>query len=51
LALGLTGPVAGWVAGYYALDTIYLLAAVVVVLAFLLVLRIYLQQRVGLRHL
>jgi predicted MFS family arabinose efflux permease len=37
LALGLTGPLAGWVAGYYALDTIYLLAAVVVVLAFLLV--------------
>ncbi|WP_434641049.1 MFS transporter [Klebsiella sp. I138] len=50
LALGLTGPVAGWVAGYYALDTIYLLAAVVVVLAFFLVLRVYLQQHTGLHR-
>mgnify|MGYP002639274979 FL=1 len=50
LALGLTGPLAGWVAGYYALDTIYLLAAVVVVLAFLLVFRVHLQQRAALRH-
>ena len=39
LALGLTGPVAGWVAGYYALDTLYLLAAVVVAMAFILLLR------------
>ncbi|MCP6629467.1 MFS transporter, partial [Klebsiella pneumoniae] len=50
LALGLTGPLAGWVAGYYALDTIYLLAAVVVVLAFLLVFRVHLQQRAASRH-
>ncbi|HDS7216910.1 TPA: MFS transporter [Klebsiella aerogenes] len=40
LALGLTGPVAGWVAGYYALDTLYLLAAVVVAMAFILLLRV-----------
>jgi len=46
----LTGPLAGWVAGYYALDTIYLLAAVVVVLAFLLVFRVHLQQRAASRH-
>ena len=44
LALGLTGPVAGWVAGYYALDTLYLLAAVVVAMAFILLLRVRLQQ-------
>lgn len=48
LALGLTGPVAGWVAGYYDLETIYLLAAAVVALAFILILRIYLQQRAAL---
>lgn len=48
LALGLTGPLAGWVAGYYELETIYLLAAAVVALAFILVLRIYLQQRAAL---
>jgi len=48
LALGLTGPVAGWVAGYYDLETIYLLAAAVVTLAFILTLRIYLQQRAAL---
>ncbi|CAM3255796.1 hypothetical protein SB6411_02276 [Klebsiella spallanzanii] len=50
LALGLTGPIAGWVAGYYDLETIYLLAAVVVALAFILILRIYLQQRAGLQR-
>ncbi|WEJ91074.1 MAG: MFS transporter [Klebsiella huaxiensis] len=50
LALGLTGPVAGWVAGYYDLDTIYLLAAVVVALAFILILRIYLRQRADLQR-
>ncbi|MDK6765252.1 MFS transporter, partial [Klebsiella aerogenes] len=44
LALGLTGPVAGWVAGYYALDTLYLLAAVIVAMAFILLLRVRLQQ-------
>lgn len=48
LALGLTGPVAGWVAGYYTLDTIYLLAAAVVVLAFILIFRVYRQQRASL---
>ena len=48
LALGLTGPGAGWVAGYYDLETIYLLAAAVVTLAFILTLRIYLQQRAAL---
>ena len=48
LALGLTGPLAGWVAGYYELETIYLLAAAVVALAFILVLRIYLLQRAAL---
>lgn len=48
LALGLTGPVAGWVAGYYDLETIYLLAAAVVALAFILILRIYLQRRAAL---
>lgn len=50
LALGLTGPIAGWVAGYYGLETIYLLAAVVVALAFILIFRIYLQQRAGLQR-
>jgi hypothetical protein len=45
LALGLTGPLAGWVAGYYDLATLYLLAAIVVVFAFLLILRVHLQQR------
>ena len=33
LALGLTGPLAGWVAGFYDLATLYLLAAIVVALA------------------
>ncbi len=33
LALGLTGPLAGWVAGFYDLATLYLLAAIVVVFA------------------
>ncbi|VTN09098.1 major facilitator superfamily transporter [Raoultella terrigena] len=50
LALGLTGPVAGWVAGYYSLGTIYLLAAAVVVMAFILIFRVYLQQRAALRR-
>jgi predicted MFS family arabinose efflux permease len=45
LALGLTGPLAGWVAGFYDLATLYLLAAIVVVFAFLLILRVHRQQR------
>lgn len=45
LALGITGPVAGWIAGYYQLDSIYLIAAVVVALAFILILRVHLAQR------
>ncbi|MFG0518870.1 MFS transporter [Kluyvera intermedia] len=45
LALGITGPVAGWIAGYYQLDSIYLIAAIVVVLAFILILRVHLAQR------
>jgi MFS family permease len=45
LALGLTGPLAGWVAGFYDLATLYLLAAIVVVFAFLLILRVQRQQR------
>lgn len=45
LALGITGPVAGWIAGYQGLDSIYLLAAVVVAIAFALILRVYLMQR------
>lgn len=49
LALGLTGPLAGWVAGYYDLATLYLLAAIVVVFAFLLILRVHLQQRAAVR--
>lgn len=45
LALGITGPVAGWIAGYYQLDSIYLIAAIVVALAFILILRVHLAQR------
>ncbi|MGL5968037.1 MAG: MFS transporter, partial [Kluyvera sp.] len=45
LALGITGPVAGWIAGYYQLDSIYLIAAIVVACAFVLMLRVYLTQR------
>ena len=45
LALGITGPVAGWIAGYQGLDSIYLIAAVVVAMAFALILRVYLMQR------
>lgn len=45
LALGLTGPLAGWVAGFYDLATLYLLAAIVVVFAFLLILRVQRQRR------
>ena len=45
LALGITGPVAGWIAGYYGLESIYLIAAVVVAMAFVLLLRIFLSQR------
>ncbi|MDR6247776.1 putative MFS family arabinose efflux permease [Klebsiella variicola] len=45
LALGLTGPLAGWVASFYDLATLYLLAAIVVVFAFLLILRVQRQQR------
>lgn len=48
LALGLTGPIAGWVAGYYDLQTIYLLAAAVVAVAFILIMRVYQQQRASL---
>ena len=45
LALGITGPVAGWIAGYHGLDSIYLLAAIVVAMAFVLIFRVYLSQR------
>ena len=45
LALGITGPVAGWIAGYYGLESIYLIASVVVAMAFVLILRVYLSQR------
>lgn len=45
LALGITGPVAGWIAGYYQLDSIYLIAAIVVALAFILILRVHIAQR------
>lgn len=45
LALGITGPVAGWIAGYYGLESIYLIAAVVVAMAFALLLRVFLSQR------
>ena len=45
LALGITSPVAGWIAGYYQLDSIYLIAAIVVALAFILILRVHLAQR------
>lgn len=45
LALGITGPVAGWIAGYYQLDSIYLIATIVVALAFILILRVHLAQR------
>ncbi|MDU5686771.1 MAG: MFS transporter [Kluyvera cryocrescens] len=45
LALGITGPVAGWMAGYYGLESIYLIAAVVVAMAFALLLRVFLSQR------
>ena len=45
LALGLTGPVAGWIAGYQGLGSIYLIAAIVVAWAFALILRVYLSQR------
>ncbi|HBQ1788274.1 TPA: MFS transporter, partial [Klebsiella pneumoniae] len=49
LALGLTGPLAGWVAGFYDLATLYLLAAIVVALAFLLIFRVHRQQRLDAR--
>lgn len=45
LALGITGPVAGWIAGFWGLDSLYLLAAVVVAMAFVLILRVYFAQR------
>lgn len=50
LALGLTGPLAGWVAGFYDLATLYLLAAIVVALAFLLIFRVHRQQRLVARE-
>ena len=36
---------AGWIAGYHGLDSIYLLAAIVVAMAFVLIFRVYLSQR------
>lgn len=45
LVLGLTGPIAGWIAGYQGLGSIYLIAAIVVAWAFVLILRVYLSQR------
>ncbi|MBA1414097.1 MFS transporter, partial [Klebsiella pneumoniae] len=50
LALGLTGPLAGWVAGFYDLATLYMLAAIVVALAFLLIFRVHRQQRLVARE-
>lgn len=50
LALGLTGPLAGWVAGFYDLATLYLLVAIVVALAFLLIFRVHRQQRLVARE-
>ena len=45
LALGITGPLAGWLAGFSGLGSIYLYAALVVACAFLLILRIQLRRR------
>lgn len=43
--LAIAALLAGWVAGFYDLATLYLLAAIVVVFAFLLILRVQRQQR------
>ena len=48
LSIGL--PLAGWVAGFYDLATLYLLAAIVVALAFLLIFRVHRQQRLVARE-
>lgn len=45
LALGITGPVAGWISGLWGMRTIYLCAAVMIMLGFVLTLWVKVQRR------